>query len=72
MSTTLTQQIIERVNRLNADQQRKVLEFVRELERPRGVPARSLLKFAGRIAREDVERMEQAMEDCERVDPDEW
>jgi hypothetical protein len=72
MSTTLTQQIIERVNRLNADQQRKVLEFVRELERPRGVPAHSLLKFAGRIAREDVERMEQAMEDCERVDPDEW
>jgi hypothetical protein len=72
MSTTLTQQIIERVNRLDTDQQRKVLEFVRELERPRGVSARSLLKFAGRIAPDDIKRMEQAMEDCERIDPDEW
>ncbi len=72
MSVTLTQQIIERVNRLDAEQQQKVLEFMRELERPRGVPARSLLKFAGRIALDDIERMEQAMEDCERIDPDEW
>jgi hypothetical protein len=65
MSTTLTQQIIERIKRLDADQQRKVLAFVRELERPHGAPARSLLKFAGRIAPDDIERMEQAMEDIE-------
>ncbi len=72
MSVTLTQQIIERVNQLDAEQQQKVLEFMRELARPRGVPAQSLLKFAGRIAPEDLDRMEQAMEDCERIDPDEW
>ncbi len=40
MSATLTQQIIERVSQLDAEQQQRVLEFVRELERLRGTPAR--------------------------------
>ena len=69
---SLTQQIIDRVHRLDVEQQRRVLDFMRELERPRGVPAQTLLKFARRIALEDLERMEQAMEDCERIDPVEW
>lgn len=72
MSATLSKQIIERVNRLDIDQQQKVLEFVSGLERPRGASAQTLLKFAGRIALDDIERMEQAMKDCERIDPNEW
>jgi hypothetical protein len=36
---SLTQQIIERVHRLDADQQRRVLDFMRELERSQEVPA---------------------------------
>jgi hypothetical protein len=72
MSTTLAQQIIERISQLDAVQQQRVLDFVRHLERPRGVPARSLLKFAGRIAPDDVKRIEEAIEDCERIDPNEW
>jgi hypothetical protein len=72
MSATLAQQIIDRVSRLDTDQQQKVLEFVQDLERPRGVSVEALLKFAGRIPLEDIERMEQAMEDLERINPDEW
>lgn len=72
MSATLAQQIIDRVSRLDTDQQQKVLEFVQDLERPRGASVEALLKFAGRIPLEDIERMEQAMEDLERINPDEW
>ncbi len=72
---TLTQQIIERVNRLDADQQQKVLEFVRELERPRGEPGRLLIERTRhiQIAPEDLEEMARAIEEqCEQVDWNEW
>ena len=34
--------------------------------------ARDLLQFVGLIPAYDLERMKEAIKDCERVDPDEW
>jgi len=63
----LEQQIIEQIGKLDAERQRQVLEFAQSLTHSRGVPARSLLKFAGRIESDDLQRMEKAIADCENT-----
>ena len=70
MNTTtyspLVEQIIQAVNRLTPDVQQKVLNFTSAL-RPRGVPGKELLRFAGTIPADDLELMAQAIEaECER------
>nr|WP_238361161.1 hypothetical protein [Iningainema tapete] len=56
----------------------QVLNFVESLaqetiKEPKGIPGSHLLRFAGTIAREDLELMAQAIEaDCGKVDVDEW
>lgn len=65
----------ERLAALTPDQQREVLEYARALgEAPRrGVPGRSLLRFAGSIPADDLRAMAEAIEEgCERVDPRGW
>ena len=69
---SLEQEIMTQIGKLDTERQRQVLEFARRLARPRGVPARSLLKFAGRISADDLQRMEEVIADCEGIDPDEW
>jgi hypothetical protein len=49
-----------------------VLEFVIDLAKLRGVPGKSLPRFAGAIAPDDLEKMKAAIEDCEKVDLNEW
>ena len=68
----LREQLLNEIDKLSPDQQQQTLAFARSLTRPHGVPARSLLKYAGRISLDDVEKMEQAIEDCEKIDPHEW
>lgn len=54
-------------------QQYQVLEYARTLASPTGVPGASLLKFAGSIDEDELDRMSQAIEEgCEKVDSDEW
>lgn len=66
-------ELLQQFRKLDEDQQRKVLKFTRSLTRPQGVPARSLLRFAGSIPKGDLDAMAQAIEEgCERVDPGEW
>lgn len=63
------------LGRLPVSQQRQVLEFARTLVAapPRGVPGADLLRFAGTIEADDLDKMTQAIEEgCERVDADEW
>ena len=69
---SLKDQLLNEFDKLSPDQQKEILDFAKSLTRPRGVPARSLRKFAGRISLEDIEKMEEAIEDCERIDPHEW
>ena len=73
VTLSVREQIIYQLERLTPEQQQQVLEFTTRLVRPRGVPARSLLRFAGRIDPDDLQKMEKAIEeDCERIDADEW
>ncbi len=75
MSTTVIAEIIEHLRSLPNELQWRVLEFTRALalSAPRGVPGHRLLRFAGTIPPDDVERMRQAIEEgCEQVDGSEW
>ena len=68
----LVEQIIHAVMRLTPDAQQKVLDFTSALM-PRGVPGKELLRFAGTIPADDLERMTRAIEaECERIDANEW
>jgi hypothetical protein len=70
------------VERLSPDYQLRVLEFARELSQtdqissslpatslPQGTPSSKLLHLS--LPPEDVEAIEKALEDCERIEPDE-
>ena len=71
------------VERLSPDYQRRVLEFAQGLSQtdytiaslpttalPPGTPGNVLVRF--KLPLEDVEAMERALEDCERIEPDEY
>ncbi len=68
------QEILELLDRLNTEQQRQVLEFVRDVQRPSGEPGPLLVRHAReiRFPHEDLEEMKRAIEEeCERIDQDE-
>lgn len=70
---TIEKELHEQLSHLPADRQLQVLDFARSLRgaRPKGIPGKSLLKFAGTIPLEDLKQMQAAIEaDCERVDID--
>ncbi len=70
---TLLDQVVEELKVLPEALQWRVLEFVRTLAAPHGVPGKQLLQFAGAISSDDLLIMSQAIEqDCERVDANEW
>ncbi len=71
MSVLLKEQILEQLDILPYEQQRRILDFARALtvSAPVGVAGRELLRFAGTIEEDDLQMMAQAIEDgCERVD----
>ena len=73
MTEGLQGQILEQISGLPREQQRRVLEFARALSTPQGVPSKELLRFGGLIPREDLQRMNAAIEEgCERMDADTW
>ncbi len=72
---TVIDEIIEQLKSLPYELQWRVLEFTRALvlSAPRGVPGHRLLRFAGAIPPDDVQRMREAIEQgCEQVDVNEW
>ena len=74
-SASVRKEILDELNRLGTEQQRRVLDFARALvtPQPRGVPGKALLSFAGAISPDDARAMAQAIEEgCEKVNPDEW
>ncbi len=71
----LSNRVIEQLNALPQELQRRVLEFTRALAQstPGGIPGRQLLRFAGAISLDDVGLMREAIErGCEQVDTNEW
>ena len=74
-SASVRKEIIAELNRLGAEQQLRVLDFARGLTaaKPRGVPGKALLSFAGVISPDDARAMTRAIEEgCEKVNLDEW
>ena len=75
MDTQIIEKVIEQLRTLPDELQMRVLEFTRTLtpSAPHGVPGKQLLRFAGAIPPNDVQRMREAIEQgCERIDADEW
>jgi hypothetical protein len=72
---TIDREITELLNRLPEPQQRRVLEFARELADVilQGVPGTDLISFGGRIPTDDLKRMQDAIQEgCEAVNLSEW
>lgn len=75
MSQTLQKDILDQLDKLPPEQQRKVLDFARSLSKanPVGKAGEELLGFAGIMDAEDTEAMSQAIEEgCEQVNINEW
>ena len=72
---SVEREILDQIHNLSEKDQKRVLEFARSLVRNelKGVAGRKLLRFAGTIGKEDLQKMAKAIdEDCERVDSNEW
>ena len=75
MNSAIVTEAAEQMANLPYRLQKKVLGFIKELtnDSKRGVPGRSLLKYAGIVPPDDLERMSEAIEnDCGKVDRNEW
>jgi hypothetical protein len=72
---TLVDRVVEQLKTLPYELQRRVFEFTRALvtSTPQGVPGKELIRFAGAIPLNDLERMREVIaESCEQVDANEW
>jgi hypothetical protein len=69
---TVREEIEQALDKMTPEMQQRALDLLRTLARPPGVPGRELLRFSGIISREDAQAMSAAIEDCERVNLDEW
>lgn len=75
MNSAVEQELREQLERLAPAQQRQVLEFARTLAAAhiRGVPGKTLARFAGTISKDDLATITAAIaQGCEQVNPDEW
>lgn len=74
MSQLLKDEIIKQIDQLGEDQQQRLLDFARSLSAPlpRGISGEELIRLIGTIPSEDAEAMEQALKECERIDPRDW
>lgn len=74
MNRSITDKVIEQLKTLSHGLQQRVLEFTRALalSAPRGIPGRQILRFAGTIPPDDVQRMREAIaQGCEQADANE-
>ena len=70
---TLQSELLDQLDGLPLEKQRKVLNFARSLAEPKGKPGNELLLFGGAIDADDLSVMTKAIENgCEQVNADEW
>lgn len=74
VSSTLERELHEQLERLPEPKQRAVVEYARVLadEKPKGISGKEFLALTGTIESDDIALMKKAIEECERVDLDEW
>lgn len=70
----IQESILSSIKRLTLDQQIKLLNFINSMIETREEVSNknNLLKFVGVFEKEDLKEMEDAIEDCEKIDEDEW
>lgn len=74
-TSRIKRELLDELERLPDEDQRRVLEFVRTLSRetPGPKPGRTLLRHQGSIPPDDLDRIADAIEvGCEQVNPDAW
>ncbi len=65
--------IIQAIQQLTEAQQLKLLEFIHSmLGKKKPQAANALVQFAGYFSKEDLAQMSAAIEDCEKIDTNEW
>jgi hypothetical protein len=70
---TLQSELLDQLDGLPLEKQRKVLNFARSLAEPKGKPGNEMLVFGGAIDAADLSAMTKAIENgCEQVNADEW
>ncbi|HEX6797815.1 MAG TPA: hypothetical protein VF116_08905 [Ktedonobacterales bacterium] len=83
--STVAEELVGLLDRLSAEDQEHVLDYARDLARPRqgtlitprtplppGTPMRDLARFSGTLPAELADEMARIIEEgCERIDPDE-
>lgn len=70
---TLQSEILEQLDGIPLEKQRRVLDFVRSLAIPAGKPGREVLLSGRGIEPEDLNAMSKAIEEgCEQVNINEW
>ncbi|HVU12701.1 MAG TPA: hypothetical protein VHD90_15570 [Phototrophicaceae bacterium] len=71
-----THELLEQVNKLDGERQRRLLNYARLLAnvpQVRGESGKNLIASAGMFRQQDLEEMQRAIEeDCERIDWSEW
>lgn len=70
MNQTLEEEILDQLDKLPPEQQRRVLDFARALAsaKPAGKPGKELLAFGGAIEIAELNIMAQAIEEgCEKI-----
>ena len=75
MNVSVMTEIVEQLKTLPDNLQQRVLEFIQILKASaqHEVSGKQLLRFAGTIPLDDLQRMHQAIEvGCEQVDLNEW
>ena len=73
--TSVEEEIFDAIHKLGKNHQKEVLEFIRSLVRSElaGVPGKNLLRFAGTIGKDDLQKMAEVIHaDCEKIDSHEW
>jgi hypothetical protein len=70
------QELMDAIRRLSESQRQDVLSYAQQLgdQKPIGIPGPVLLERIKALEwpKEDIEEMKKAIEDCERIDWDEW
>ena len=74
MLSAIVQEIVEQVENLPEELQRRVLKYTVNLRsKPIGIPGSEAAKYAGLLSPEDAREMLAAVEsDCEQIDADGW